>query len=276
VVVVAVLFESGDNILDMKTIVKVATAMFIALAISGYVQAQAPQNHGGHGSNPNGHAADKDAATKAHEEIAAKEAANQQRSASMIKLEELPTEKQAYLKAHPEAFTIDANGRVEAKTMNVGPAQEDESKHEGTGPSVGKAAMPAGYPSLEDTGNPLEDHKRYDMAKAAWIAANPAAYAAMNDATKAEAKTQEDNKASAPQAEQPIGIGKPAPIEAPKVAVVQTHEPRVLTEEDKANAAKSMEQHEKSMKGVKPEATETARPSQPNDAVDPGLGKPQQ
>ncbi|MBX7241493.1 MAG: hypothetical protein K1X92_07075 [Bacteroidia bacterium] len=40
-----------------------------------------------------------------------------------------------------------------------------------------QSVLPEGYPKLMDTGNPVEDHKKYDAAKQAWIAANPAAYA---------------------------------------------------------------------------------------------------
>ncbi len=47
--------------------------------------------------------------------------------------------------------------------------------------SVGysQSPLPEGYPKLMDTGNPVEDHRKYDAAKQAWIAANPEAYRKM-------------------------------------------------------------------------------------------------
>jgi hypothetical protein len=77
------------------------------------------------------------------------------------------------------------------------------------------------------------------------------------------------------QAQNPQGIGKPAPMDPPAKAVVQTPEPRVLTEQDKANAAKSMAEYQKAVSnGVKPAESQAIRPKQPHDAVDPRENTP--
>ena len=66
-----------------------------------------------------------------------------------------------------------------------------------------------------------------------------------------------------------IGIGKPAPATPPTEAVVQSPVERVLTPEDKANAAKSMEAYEKQLKSAPATPSRTVRPPSPSDAVAP-------
>ncbi len=71
------------------------------------------------------------------------------------------------------------------------------------------------------------------------------------------------------------GIGKPAPLTPPADAVVHVHEARIQTEQDKANAAKSMEEYNR-LKATQPtKDIDGLRAPQPNDAVDPNHGNNQ-
>ncbi len=61
--------------------------------------------------------------------------------------------------------------------------------------SVGysQSPLPEGYPKLIDTGNPVEDHRKYDAAKQAWIAANPDAYRKMTGEGNTSVLSQKSN-----------------------------------------------------------------------------------
>lgn len=79
------------------------------------------------------------------------------------------------------------------------------------------------------------------------------------------------------QAQQPQGIGKPAPLNPPAVVAVQTPAPYVATEVEKANAAKSMEEYNRTQAGGQlPRETSTERIPQPNDATDPRQSNPKE
>jgi hypothetical protein len=51
------------------------------------------------------------------------------------------------------------------------------------------SGLPSGYPKFVDTGNPQEDHQRFDLAKRDWIKANPDAYAKMEGGTAVTKQT---------------------------------------------------------------------------------------
>ena len=65
------------------------------------------------------------------------------------------------------------------------------------------------------------------------------------------------------------GIGKPAPLSPPSIPVVHLNEPRVLTEQDKANAAESMEEYHRMKASHPTKEGVQLRVPQPNDATDP-------
>ncbi|OWY24725.1 hypothetical protein C7N43_27485 [Sphingobacteriales bacterium UPWRP_1] len=92
----------------------------------------------------------------------------------------------------PGKTEIENNGtKVEHKTATIPPnqhytqegipipASQNAATEASVQPVQPQQVVPANYPKLVDTGNPEQDHRKFDIAKQAWIAANPAAYKKM-------------------------------------------------------------------------------------------------